>query len=106
MRERGGGLVQGGQTRFEVAQGRLMAFGGQARVEIRSLDAGGLVATGRLVFPADGSVSGRVRGLVQAGERQLSMPISVSGTVGSPALRLEPEAEPAAAEGVVEPTEQ
>ena len=91
MRERGGGAVQGGTTRFETVQGRLRAADGQARVEIRRLDAGGLDAAGTLVFPVDGSLRGRVQGSVRAGDRTLSMPIDVSGSVAAPALRLEPE---------------
>ena len=104
MRERGGGAVQGGTTRFETVQGRLRAADGQARVEIRRLDAGGLDAAGTLVFPVDGSLQGAGYRLC-AGRRSyaFSMPIDVSGSVAAPALRLEPEvwAGPGAAGAVV-----
>lgn len=91
MRERGGGAVQGGTTRFDTVRGRLRASAGLTTVDIRQLDAGGLDAVGTLVFPVDGTVKGRVQGSVTAGERRLSMPIDVTGSVASPALRLEPE---------------
>lgn len=92
LRERGGGTVQGGMTRFDTVRGHLRTSAELITVDIRQLDAGGLDAVGTLRLPADGTVNGRIQGSVRAGERQLSLPIEVSGSVAAPALRLRPEA--------------
>ncbi|WP_230971570.1 AsmA family protein [Nitrogeniibacter aestuarii] len=86
LRERGRGKIQGGETRFERLAGDLSYQDGAINVTIKSLDAGALDASGRLLMAVDGELSGRMSAVVASAGRQVRTPITVSGTVTAPVL--------------------
>ncbi|MCB1915961.1 MAG: AsmA family protein [Rhodocyclaceae bacterium] len=94
MRERGNGVVRGGATRFDSMKLDVsMNMGDRAlKAAIRRFDAGNLHVGGGLQITPDDELTGRLTSTLATGERRVSLPVVVSGTLGSPALRLAPEA--------------
>jgi len=94
MRERGTGLVRGGATRFESIKldVSMDMKDRNLRAAIRSLDAGNLHVGGGLLIKPNDELSGRLTSTLASGSRRVSLPVVVTGTLGSPALRLAPEA--------------
>ncbi len=94
MRERGTGLVRGGATRFESIKldVSMDMKDRNLRAAIRSLNAGNLHVGGGLLIKPNDELSGRLTSTLSSGSRRVSLPVVVSGTLGSPALRLAPEA--------------
>ena len=62
------------------------------KASIRRFVAGNLQVGGGLLIKPDDGLSGRLTTTLAAGERRVSLPVVVSGTLGAPALRLAPEA--------------
>ena len=94
MRERGNGVVRGGATRFDSMKldVSMNMADRQLKAAIRQFDAGNLHVGGGLEIAPDDELSGRLTSTLATGERRVSLPVVVSGTLGSPALRLAPEA--------------
>ncbi|MCB1886549.1 MAG: hypothetical protein KDH20_02975 [Rhodocyclaceae bacterium] len=94
MRERGTGVVQGGATRFDSMRLdlRMNMKDRDVKASIRRFVAGNLQVGGGLLIKPDDGLSGRLTTTLAAGERRVSLPVVVSGTLGAPALRLAPEA--------------
>jgi len=94
MRERGTGLVRGGATRFDSIKldVSMDMKDRNLRAAIRSFDAGNLHVGGGLLIKPNDELSGRLTSTLSSGSRRVSLPVVVSGTLGSPALRLAPEA--------------
>lgn len=94
MRERGTGVVRGGATRFDsmLLDVSMSMKDHNVRAAIRRFDAGNLHVGGGVVLLPDDELSGRLTSTLSTGERSVSLPVLVSGTLGSPALRLAPEA--------------
>ncbi len=94
MRERGTGLVQGGATRFDSMRVdlRMNMKDRDVKASIRRFVAGNLHVGGGLLIKRDDALAGRLTTTLAAGERRVSLPVVVSGTLGAPALRLAPDA--------------
>ncbi|MCB1906341.1 MAG: hypothetical protein KDH15_03140 [Rhodocyclaceae bacterium] len=94
MRERGNGVVRGGATRFESMKLEVSMNMSDRRLKasIRQFDAGNLHVGGGLSIAPDDELSGRLTSTLATGERRVSLPVVVSGTLGSPSLQLAPEA--------------
>ena len=94
MRERGNGVVRGGATRFDSMKldVSMNMTDRQLKAAIRQFDAGNLHVGGGLAIAPDDELTGRLTSTLATGERRVSLPVVVSGTLGSPALRLAPEA--------------
>ncbi|MCB1955128.1 MAG: hypothetical protein KDG55_05600 [Rhodocyclaceae bacterium] len=94
MRERGTGVVQGGSTRFDSMRldVSMNLKDRDVRAAIRRFVAGNLQVGGGLLIKPDDALTGRLTTTLAAGERRVSLPVVVSGTLGAPALRLAPEA--------------
>ena len=94
MRERGTGIVRGGATRFDSMRldVSMNMKDRNVRAAIRRFDAGNLHVGGGLLIRPDDKLSGRLTSTLSAGNRSVSLPVLISGSLGSPALRLAPEA--------------
>ncbi len=94
MRERGGGKIQGGETRFELLAGEVMRKSGGLEIQVARLDAGALNARGSVQVGALEALSGQLSTVVGAGARRIRLPVDLGGSLAAPTLeaRLPPPA--------------
>jgi hypothetical protein len=90
VRERGAGPISGGETRFEALRGRVRVDPQGGSFVVERLEAGALSASGRLITNASEELSGSWLATVRVpGRAALSYPMSVTGSVAAPQLRME-----------------
>ncbi|KAA3653682.1 MAG: hypothetical protein DWQ11_06730 [Proteobacteria bacterium] len=86
MRERGGGKIQGGETRFELLAGAVTRKDGGVEIQVSRLDAGALNARGSVQVGALEALSGQMSTVVGAGARRVRLPVDVGGSLAAPTL--------------------
>ncbi|MEZ5609606.1 MAG: hypothetical protein R3E45_04035 [Rhodocyclaceae bacterium] len=86
MRERGGGKIQGGETRFELLAGEVTRKSGALEIQVARLDAGALNARGSVQLGALEALSGQLSTVVGAGARRIRLPVELGGSLAAPTL--------------------
>ncbi len=75
----------GGETRFDTLSGHFAMDRGTQRLTGLKVSSGSLAADGNVTITPDKSLSGRVNARVNVvGQAGVSVPLNISGTVGSP----------------------
>ena len=77
--------ADGGETRFDTLSGHYAMDRGSQRLTGLKVSSGSLAADGNVTITPDKSLSGRVNARVNVvGQAGVSVPLNISGTVGSP----------------------